>query len=472
MKLVRILFFLLISALIFINPVHSHKRALYDIIIDTDCGVDDFRSMTYFLASRDFNINAITSVDGVFATQEGANYISMLLDKYQHQGIPVGQGRENNSDKKYRSHAKPQWDRIFPRPSNKTFPDAVEIMFTALKNSRKTTILVAMGPLTNTADLLRKHPEILPKIEMIFWYSGFDDKPRGHNYSADPEAYEFLFENNIPMKIISGKGHEYSEAFVDIAKEIENSVYAETFVDFMQGFNLRYYWDDIMPFYLIYTMLFDEKRVYPNVIIVEPKPEAMFDILATTILNYDKPDEGVIFNEVPTQGYMLRSDLHGHVEEILSAHGYQEFKIVALTSEIHSHLGIYSIVGAKLGLRIMEYLHVGLDEVRIISYAGQRPPISCLNDGLQVGTGATIGYGAITSEKTDNPKASAKVIYNNRKILFTLKPEIAEDIEQTIVNLVRTYGLNSEMYWDELRKISIEYWKNINRFEAFDIEVL
>jgi pyrimidine-specific ribonucleoside hydrolase len=465
-----ILFTAILSLLLYVQDSFGHKRALYNVVIDTDCGVDDFRALTYFMASRDFNINGITSVDGVFSPEESAAYVHMLLNKYQHQGIPVGQGKSNNADKKFRNHAKPQWDNIFPAPVKKLFPPAVEVMFNAVNNARRTTILVALGPLTNIAELIDLHPEISPKIEMILWYSNFNNQPEGYNYSQDKDAYKKITERKIPIKIFHSDGLVYGDDFIENCKAIENSVYANLLVNFMHGSKNKFIWDEIIPVYLLYPTLFDETRISENKIFIKPKPQMMFDILATTILNYDKPDEGVIFNEIPTSGYMLRSDMQELVNDIIDAHGYQEFKITALTSEIHSHLGIYSILGAKLGLRIMEYLHAGLDEVSIVSLAGSQPPVSCFNDGIQVGTGATIGYGKITVKETNNPRPAVIVEYNKRRILFRLKDEIIANIRSDIGELIKLYGLDSDMYWSELRKISFGYWKNINRFEAFDIE--
>ena len=39
-------------------------------------------------------------------------------------------------------------------------------------------------------------------------------------------------------------------------------------------------------------------------------------------------------------------------------------------------LGIYSIIGAKMGLRTREYFDVGLDELLVVSYAGSQPPLT------------------------------------------------------------------------------------------------
>ncbi|MDY0142907.1 MAG: FmdE family protein, partial [Bacteroidales bacterium] len=127
--------------------------------------------------------------------------------------------------------------------------------------------------------------------------------------------------------------------------------------------------------------------------------------------------------------------------------------------------------GAKTGLRIMEYLHAGLDEINLVSFAGYTPPLSCFNDGLQVGTGSTIGYGTITVDESKDKTPSVLVKYNGREILFSLKPEVVDEIIKDISSLVKQYGLESEMYWSVLREKSIEkYWLGMSRFDILDIE--
>lgn len=62
----KLFLILLLALLCFAQTSFAHKRAKYNIVIDTDSGIDDFRAITLFCASRDFNINCITTVDGVF----------------------------------------------------------------------------------------------------------------------------------------------------------------------------------------------------------------------------------------------------------------------------------------------------------------------------------------------------------------------------------------------------------------------
>ncbi|MDD2385652.1 MAG: nucleoside hydrolase [Bacteroidales bacterium] len=456
------------------TEISAHKRAKYNIVIDTDGGIDDLRAMTYFMASREFNINAITTVDGVLPPQEAADYISELCKLFNHEGIRVGQGQKTGASKKYYEHALPVWENLFPDVQQIRHYDAEKLLANAIEFEKKRTIIIAMGPLTNIAAVLKQNTDLCPKIETILWYADYDKAPKGYNFEQDNEAYEILKKFKVPIKLVYANDNKYKDDFLETCSEIEN-VYTAALIKAFENSDFEnsgmYYWDDFLPMYLLYPSMFDEMVVEDYARKIVPKPENYFDILVTGVLNFDKPDQGVSFNEIPTSGYMLRLDIEKFADSLLLSHGYAEFKIVSLTNEIHSHIGVYSILGAKTGLRIMEYLHAGLDEINLVSFAGYTPPLSCFNDGLQVGTGSTIGYGTITVDESKDKTPSVLVKYNGREILFSLKPEVVDEIIKDISSLVKQYGLESEMYWSVLHEKSIEkYWLGMSRFDILDIE--
>ena len=134
--------------------------------------------------------------------------------------------------------------------------------------------------------------------------------------------------------------------------------------------------------------------------------------------------------------------------QIITRHGLEEWKATVLTSELHRHLGTYSIVGAKMGLRARERFNVALDELRVESHAGLKPPLSCVNDGLQVATGASLGRGTITvltntplslrsgvqlrrtafataAEAANSPSASRRTWRNWRNAMAERRPPIS-----------------------------------------------
>jgi pyrimidine-specific ribonucleoside hydrolase len=93
-----------------------------------------------------------------------------------------------------------------------------------------------------------------------------------------------------------------------------------------------------------------------------------------------------------------------------------------------------------------------------------------MNDGLQVSTGATPGHGLLSVKNDPVLSASAEFTYMNRKIRLTLRPEIAETISSELKEINFIYGLDSNTYWELVRKNSIKYWLKLDRHEIFIIE--
>ena len=94
----------------------------------------------------------------------------------------------------------------------------------------------------------------------------------------------------------------------------------------------------------------------------------------------------VCLKEYPTDPSLFNENVRPYVTKIIERHGVEEWKAVFLTNELHRHLGMWSIVGAKMGVRAREILGAPFDQLNIISFCGFKPPFSCVNDGLQVST--------------------------------------------------------------------------------------
>jgi hypothetical protein len=60
----------------------------------------------------------------------------------------------------------------------------------------------------------------------------------------------------------------------------------------------------------------------------------------------------------------------------------------------------------------------------------------------------------------------------NKKIRLTLKPEIASLITNELKEINFVHGLDSDIYWELVRKNSIKYWLTLDRHEIFIIEKL
>lgn len=176
----------------------------------------------------------------------------------------------------------------------------------------------------------------------------------------------------------------------------------------------------------------------------------------------------MIFNIFPDNPEFYSSDMRDIVVKTIERHGRQEWRAGVLTNEIHGHLGIYAIIGVKMGIFALETLKVNEGDVRIISSAGIRPPVSCMNDGLQVSTCATLGHGLIESLPNEYPETEAIFISEDNKIKVKLKEEIANMISEEIAGAIKRWGHASE-YWEYVRKLAIKYWFDLDRKEIFEV---
>jgi len=125
-----------------------------------------------------------------------------------------------------------------------------------------------------------------------------------------------------------------------------------------------------------------------------------------------------------------------------------------------------------MGIRAREYFCTGVDEFRATTFSGSVPPLSCMNDGVQVSTGATPGHGLLTVSSDTLTSPAAEFSYLNHKIRLTLKPEIAAKIMSELKEINFVNGLDSNIYWELVRKNSIKYWRSLDRHNIFLIENL
>jgi pyrimidine-specific ribonucleoside hydrolase len=155
--------------------------------------------------------------------------------------------------------------------------------------------------------------------------------------------------------------------------------------------------------------------------------------------------------------------------EIIRNHGREEWRLGVLTNELHGHLGIYAVIGTKMGLRVREFFHIGIDDISVISHAGKKPPLSCINDGLQVSTGGTVGHGLFTVKAAPPYLPQASFTFKNRTIRIILKNSFWSLIKDDIRNAVQRFGLGTDLYWQHIRKLAIGYWLNWSRRDIFRI---
>jgi pyrimidine-specific ribonucleoside hydrolase len=102
-----------------------------------------------------------------------------------------------------------------------------------------------------------------------------------------------------------------------------------------------------------------------------------------------------------------------------------------------------------------------------VSFAGSSPPLSCMNDGLQVSTGASLGRGTIKIAD-GGLKPEAVFVHGSEKVTLKIKEEVLDKIKADIQRAVKTYGGLNPEYFTHIRQLSMDYWRDLDRKEIFD----
>lgn len=171
---------------------------------------------------------------------------------------------------------------------------------------------------------------------------------------------------------------------------------------------------------------------------------------------------------LPTEFYA--DDVQDIVGNCVQRYGEEEWRAVTLTNEIHGHLGIYSTLGAKMGIRARElFRERGVEgEIKVLSYAGSVPPVSCLNDGLQVSTGASMGHGLFAVSAQNPVSVRAQFTCCCTSFELQLKLEFESLIKADIEKGVAQYG-HAPAYWNYVRHLALTYWRDWDRTQLFDV---
>jgi pyrimidine-specific ribonucleoside hydrolase len=457
-------------------------RLAHTIIIDTDCAVDDMRAISLLLARPEITIKAILTSDGSLAPVEGAEKIGSLLNEFDDGDITVACGDVLNG-------ISPPW-REFNRKISwgsgtgikATDLKAADCLSEKLDIETGKIIIVCLGPLTNIAHLISRNKAQLSKVERIIWYNESAKLSNGFNYECNKEAADIVFKSGVRIDVISNLNYDevfFDRPMFDVCRKSKTqlasvlfNVHSQSMVYEKLEQNHFLLCDDLIALYLTNPELFEVNVMTDNLNVrfnqaydVAGVKEAYRDMINGIYVS----ERNIVFNRFPAQREMFRYDVRQIMDSAIVRYGPEEWKANVMTDEFHGHLGVFSIVGAKMGIRARELFGVGPDMLEVTTYAGTRPPYSCLNDGIQVSTGATLGMGTIHLAKEKKVSPSAVFTYNNRSVKITLKQEYLEQVEADIDEGIAKFGLMDDGYWKLIRHNALRYWIEWDRDKIFDI---
>jgi pyrimidine-specific ribonucleoside hydrolase len=475
----------LVFSLILLATTPAQAHTGVSLIVDTDMAADDARALALLLASPSCDVEAVLTSDGVCPPDIGATNVSRMLRFLGHEDVAVGCGRSLAvPPPAFRPNATGlDWVQLgAPILPPGGWPAATNLLRQVLQDDHESLIYVCLGPLTTLADTLESAPALATKVSTVVWFGTPPNASEpGWNARRDAAALRRIAATGLRVEVTGWPDDATVPAFdtalleelrsVDspAAKLIVRLLGSGRGAELVRANHLRL-WDDLVALRLLNPELVTRTPVagFPQwTQLTATNAEAVRGAFAAA-LHPVPPRATVILADFPTDPARLLPDVRDPARLIQDRHGLEEWKAAVLTSELHRHLGTYSIVGAKMGLRAREHFNVALDELRVESHAGLKPPLSCLNDGLQVATGASLGRGTISVPTNGPPACEAIFRHGERQLRLRLKPEFARRIADDMAELVRRHGGVTPAYFQDVRTVSLEHWLDFDRHTMFD----
>jgi pyrimidine-specific ribonucleoside hydrolase len=442
---------ILLLLFLMIHPLMAHYKAKFHVLVDTDGGPGDMRALCMMLADPEIEVIAVTAVNGTLPADQTIQQVLLLMRTFGHEGIPVG---------------------------GSSHPEAVEMILHEVELEEMPVDLVALGPLNNLSATFAERPSLYDQVRTLYWVPEETEETLldSNNVSSSLKLFK---ESGFHTEVIGGSHQPFPDiqSFREEFRKVD-SRYARATAGLAGQFSsngmsaevLRIR-EELVPLLMKFPLQFEQLPMASggHIDVRRLHPDAPVNRMILEMLDGEAQDRSIVLSCFPTDTSWYAPDVSATSSEIIKRHGEKEWRLLVLTNEFHEHLGIYSILGAKMGLRAREYFNVGIDELDIHSFAGSTPPLSCMNDGLQVSTGATLGHGTIkVTGNTPFPRATFR--FKDRQVTLTVKEEFRTRIRDEVKHGVETYGLDSDAYWEYIRSLALNYWLAYSRFEIFDLE--
>lgn len=420
---------IIITLILLCSNLLAHSgKARYHIIIETDGEAADLRAISLLLASEETEVIGIYYTNAVYDMDQVKTSLQDLLIEYHHEGVDVG--------------------------------TTVEFIKRIYKSEDEKVTYISLSTIQTVIDYVCIDENLIAKTEQVICF----DK------GQIQDTYLPIISGGIPLLILSNDEFnipQLNKAFISRAENI-NSRYARHLCNENQALPVQ---EEITAIYLHDPTIFHEMGsvVFQGSKGLRPSSPEMITTVYLEMLKEKEPNYK-IFSHIPLEPEYFQDDIVPYIDSICSYHGESEWRAGVLCFELHGHIGIYAIFGVKMGLRAREYFNIGLDDLQIDSHAGLVPPYSCLNDGLQVSTGSSLGHGLISVNENLAPQVSATFHFKDRHIMISIKEEIATRIQEDIKNCILKYGTLTPAYWEAVRALALDYWLQFDRNQIFTIK--
>jgi len=403
------------------------------LVVGTDMGLDDVRAVYALLGDRAVDLEAVVTVDGSAAVGKATDNLLGLLEDCGVDDVPVITGTDVHPQDPppWRQTANALAGAAFAPPRHLTAVPFEPKTLAGIISEHPRTAYLALGPLSNLAELARGDPAGFLRIDVIW----IPVRLRG-NSIAD---WNLLHDAPAAQAVLSGAGNV---VLIDLSAA--SGLDAAAFFSALEGDSRPVSWMreavSGVGEHRGHLMLYDELAAAA---VLDPRLAAIGDQRYAARLTQEGRFE---LEADPAGNIRIAGPIDGEGALALlaeswrrgpaagSGHGGDDLiPARTLLKAFHGHLGPYVVIGYRMGRLALEELgsegHFGLSaEV----HSPLEPPRSCLIDGVQIGSGCTLGKRNIEVVGCDGPAWGVFRAGSADAVTISLRPEVTGLLENLI----------------------------------------
>lgn len=183
------------------------------VIVDCDPGHDDVFALWLAAGHPSLDLRAVTTVGGNVPLEHTSRNARIALTVAGVEGVPVAAGAAGPIARVLQTA---EWIHGENGLGGPVLPDptvpldertATELMADTLLAADEPVAIVATGPITNVAVLLRDRPELAERIREVVWMGGSTERGNATPYAefnalVDPEALDLVMRSGVRFTMV------------------------------------------------------------------------------------------------------------------------------------------------------------------------------------------------------------------------------------------------------------------------------